>query len=122
MVDSEIQPPIFIADGNDLSVLPTVESAEQHVESPDVDEYELFDSTGRKLRFLGKTEPAGRWITSVAIEPVHLVAAEETPSHQEELRTLILRCLAAVGETSSQLKSRPLDELIREATRRFSVP
>lgn len=115
-----ISPPIFVAEGNDLAVFETVERAERQVESPDVDDYKVFDSEGLRLRFLRRTEPTGRWIKSVAIEPVQLVPAEESPS-REELRALLLRCLVGVGETRSELESLPLGKLISRASERFAV-
>lgn len=121
LVEDVIEPPILVAEGNDLAVHPSVESAQREVESPDVDDYQVFDSMGRKLRFLGKTEPTGRWIKSVAVEPVHLVAEEQNPTHQDELRALIIRCLAAVGEASNELEGLSLEELVRETRQRFAV-
>lgn len=83
----------------------------------------FFDHVGRKLRFLGKTEPRGRFIKRAsAVGPVTLIADEAEPHHQEQLRQLLIRCLGAVDPTHKETDSASLAELVTEATQRFRYP
>jgi hypothetical protein len=115
-----IDPPIFVAEGFDLVVFESVSAAEGHVESPDVDDLVTFDSQGRELRFLGKTEPKGRWIKGVAVGPVQLIASEEHPTHQEALRLLILSCLQEANERVDGADDLPLQDLVEVAQAKFT--
>lgn len=121
MHEQPISPPIFVAEGQDLSVFRSVEAAESHVESPDADVYVAFDRAGRKLRFLGKTESRGRWIRTVDIGPVRLVPQEGAEPEPEELRSLLVECLAASGEPEDTVAAKPLKQLVDLAVDRFSI-
>ena len=114
-----IQPPIIAAEGNDLLVFASIEFAERCVESPDVDNYEVYDRRGLRLHFDGKTEPRGRFIKIVEIGPVRLVADESDPLQPEALQEMLIRCLAAIGEIQDDLAGCTLEQLIDLSIRRF---
>jgi hypothetical protein len=106
-----VRPPIFVWEPNDLSVFATVDAAERYIEPYDVDVYEVYDAEGRKLRF--ETRVGERLMKE---QDVVLVGAEQTPTHQEQLRHALV---TALGTSISG--SEPLEVLGREAALRFDT-
>ena len=122
-----MRPPIFIAEGLDLGAYATEDDAICAVEWQDVDDgiYVAYDSEGRLLtlsvdppsrqpkRFLGLTwDPGGE---------VRLDVAEDEPTHQEDLRSLILRFRSALGEATEGMEGEPLPVLVNWVTARLRV-
>lgn len=85
-----MEPPIFVWEPNDLNSFASAEAAERYIEPYDVDELEVYDAVGRKLRF----ETRGDW--GFMKEPdVVLVEVEKTPTHQERLRRVLVTALGS---------------------------
>jgi hypothetical protein len=106
-----VEPPIFAWEPNDLSAFATVDAAQRYVEPYDVDVYEVYDAEGRKLRF--ETRGEERFMKQ---QDVVLVEVEETPTHRQRLRHILV---TALGTSISG--SEPLDVLVREAALRFDT-
>jgi hypothetical protein len=106
-----VKPPIFVWHPNNLDSFASAEAAERYIEPHDVDVYEVYDAEGRKLQL----ETRGEW--GFMKEPdVALVDAEQTPTHQEALRRVLV---TALGTSISG--AAPLEVLVREAAQRFDT-
>ena len=104
----DVRPPIFVWVPSDLRVFATADAAQRYVEPYDVDEYEVYDAEARKLHF----ETVGDW--GFMKEPdVFLVASEDAPTHQEQLRRVLV---AALGHSAPGSE---LPQLVRQAALRF---
>ena len=93
-----MKPPfiLWIKDENLAEVFDSADELVGYVESPDVDQgnYAAFDAEGRLLELVVDRPgppPKPTRFGGVSIEPVLLRSAEAQPSHQGELRRLLLR-------------------------------
>lgn len=93
-----MNPPIIVG-GDDVSVFPSAEQAEQYLEAIDVrnDEYVGYDSEGRKLTFgIRKVEKRG--FVNLSYELVEITCSEEEPLHADELREVLDDYVLRVAE------------------------
>ncbi|MGC4121252.1 MAG: hypothetical protein QM765_43080 [Myxococcales bacterium] len=113
MATSPPSPPVFIVELNgDVDAFDSVEGAEGWVESVDVEDGEYpaaYDSAGRILA-LEVERPTKRGLFSIQLTPVRLRALEETPTHEPELRRVLIDALRVQGTQVD--KAIPLLELV----------
>jgi hypothetical protein len=110
-----VDPPIFVFQGDELSVFASAETAQARLEWLGVEDdvYEAFDSRGRRL-WLGVVETERRLRgfpvveRSVSIEP-----AEQRPSHQADLRARLIHYLGLFDLDSGYLGTAALADLVR---------
>jgi hypothetical protein len=113
-------PIVLICDGVDLEAFRTVRGVETAVESPDVDDCEVFDATGRRLRLISLADPpervGPRWlgITAVDVGPVRVWVAEPHPGDgPERLRRRLLDVFVLEGRIFPEAAERlTLDEAL----------
>jgi hypothetical protein len=105
-----MKPPIFTIEGHDLIAFDSVEGAQRFVEWQDVDLGATYDSEGRLLEFsLDPAEaPRGSKPPQVRVR-----ATEEVPSHQAELRRVLVDALGEVADDAE------LADLVELAFDRF---
>jgi hypothetical protein len=96
-----------IADDLDLSFFATKEAAESYMEAIDVSNgvYVGYDSEGRILNIRPKGQNS------------EIEVAEESPSHTEELCTLLSRWLDAIGKPADLRDLRSLLEIADELSK-----
>jgi len=101
--------PIIANNHGDLLLFKTVERAREYLEPLDVlnDEYVLYDSEGRLLRAVAKSDRG----------PIEILEAESSPMHKEILQHDIVHFLQRVGEPRSALEGCSLDERVLIAIR-----
>ncbi len=101
-----IKPPIFIRDGGDLSIFETIADVTSYIEPVDVlnNVYVGYDSQGRLLTLKARSDRN--------YHPIEIELAETEPSHQAELRTILLAFLKAVRGAEPSFAEAPLEELI----------
>jgi DNA polymerase III delta prime subunit len=101
--------PIIANNKGDVLIFETVKAAEAYIEPIDIrnKEYTIYDSAGRLLR--GRIKKV-KWH-----EEVELEEAEVEPSHQEELRAVLINFLKAVSVTKQNRDDYSLEEVL-EAT------
>jgi hypothetical protein len=114
--------PYFIVDGDDVCMFGSIAKAERVLEAVDVRDgaYVGYDAEGRQLQF--KTLPRRHVLAFRSRQPeVCIALAEEQPSHNEELRTLLARHLAMLKDKTSDkyssfvpgsLANSPLQDLV----------
>ena len=113
------RPPLLVWESGDLHTFQSVAEAESALEPPDVRNgiYRGFDGDGRLLalsttvrreKFLG--------IVSVSRERVSVALAEESPNHRDELKGILQRFLAAVGEAAEVVTAMTFEELVTAAS------
>lgn len=111
-----IQPvfPIFVFEGNDLSLFADFHSLTTALEGIDVDDdvYQAYDSLGRKLALEARGVIRGRFV--VDIGTVHTGAVSQLPSGPEFLNHL-RAYLQACGQ--NPLSGQSLDELVQACIR-----
>ena len=102
MTKHDLQPPVIVIDGLDVSLYPTVEAAMLDLEGVDVADgvYRVFDAVGRKITLRAEGVRRGRW--SVDIGTVHLDGADAVPTGVEELQRALLDHLGACGVLLAQ--------------------
>jgi hypothetical protein len=109
-----VKPPIFVRADEPLLIYRTADDAARYVEWIDIEDgiYTPFDSEGKLLRFELVEEPTKllRFIP-VTAEYVVLREAEAEPTHQEELRQLLIEVLAARGEATESLATLSLADI-----------
>jgi hypothetical protein len=116
--------PLIIAEGLDVFLFESVESAELGLESTDVRSgiYKGFDAEGRALRIeLGRAVPNE---TGGGVDAVRVRLAESEPTHAAELRGLLRAFLDDVGLRLGDVSVRieatsevTLEELVRLVAR-----
>jgi hypothetical protein len=91
----DIQTPVVVADGLDVTVYPTLEEAVANLEGVDVARgvYRVFDSVGRRVT-LGTHGVRQVWFM-VDIGTVHVMEIESQPTGGSDLRELLLSHLRA---------------------------
>ena len=103
----------------------SAEVAGNDLESVDVEagEYRAFDGAGRHLRLAGKG-PHGKprrlpgGLTSVDVQPVSVEVAEMVPTHEGELKRLLLEALGASVKEAARCS---LPDLIARAVSEFGL-
>lgn len=98
-----IKTPIFLDESGDVLVFESVEYAERYIEPIDVanDEYVGYDSEGRLLHLMVTDR-----------RRVSICSAEPDPEHSDELRRILVRFLAYLGESESWLSKASLQDLV----------
>lgn len=111
--------PIVVVDnsGVDISIYPSIEDAELHLEPIDVKngEYRAYDAAGRVLA-LGVVKKRIRrsWgLVNMGVEQVLVRQAEEKPTHCEELRAALIAFLDSVGIGVESSHPEGIDQLIQ---------
>jgi hypothetical protein len=115
-----MKPPVVLwsRDDGTAKVFDSAERLLLEVESPDVDDanYSAFDSEGRLLNLRvdrkGAAPKRRRWFQVFVLEPVILEEAETEPTHQDELRELLIRNLGYLGIDRSKVEPLSLQELL----------
>jgi hypothetical protein len=94
--------PIIIYNFGDVLVFGSIESAERYLEAIDVEnnEYIGYDGTGRLLE--------------LGTDGSHVIirAAEACPTHQNDLRKILIEYLAQLGLASDWLLYASLEQLV----------
>ena len=100
-----VRPPIILNEHGSIDVFQSTEAAEIYMEPIDVEngEYVAYDSEGRLLRIV-PTSPR------VTIE-----TAELEPSHQDEVRALLVRLLTHLGVPKEELLNLSLGALVKRS-------
>jgi len=113
---ADIQPPVFVVDGGDVSVHDSLEEATRSLEGVDVADgiYTLFDSVGKRIRLRAEGVRRGRFV--VDIGTVHVAAIEESSDGPAELRRALRQYARRLGRTD--LDSADLDRLVEAVSRR----
>lgn len=90
---AEVQPPVFVADGDDLSVHMSLGDAVRSLEGVDVANgiYQVFDAVGRRITLRADGVREGAFVVDVGT--VHVDGAEATPTGATELRRLLANYL-----------------------------
>lgn len=106
--------PLILIYGWELSLFKKKEDVERYVESPDIDDYVLFDAAGARLSFfINSRSTRGStpgWVTSV--DPVTVVDGEPT----EETAALLAAYLEKyLLRNNRNIESRSIEYLINEA-------
>lgn len=111
--------PLIIDSSADVFICRTIDRAERELEPTDVrnGEYTGYDREGRLLAITTTAHPKPNILGfgSSSVESVRIEAAEESPSHAEELRSAILSFLRRIGVSAAPLEGLQLSELILEA-------
>ena len=108
--------PIFIYETGDISAFETKNAAEASVESIDVrhNRYKAFDSEGRLLLFKIQNERTGHK------ERVVLEEAESSPTHQDELKSILNKFLLRTGTEADWINTASFDDLVKAAAQKGS--
>lgn len=113
----EVQPPIFVVDGSDVSVHASLNDVLDFVEGPDIEvgSYGIFDSIGRRITLRAENLRTTRW----TVDPgtVRLEHVERTAEASEELRKLLADALRACGRDVPEIIS--LSEVVEIARQVF---
>jgi hypothetical protein len=98
--------PIFIADGDDITVFASIEDAEKYVEAGDVHDgiYEAWDAQGRVLSLEADT------ITRFNAPPVRIQLIEPLQNEADDLRHRLAAALDRHTDTDIDRDS--LDEVV----------
>lgn len=116
--------PIFIDGDGGLLIFNTVEDAVNYIEPTDVENYEYnaaYDSEGRLLNLRLEESFVSRRRRSflgglIEITPstplISIESAESNPTHQEELKNLLIGFLMKTGVQEEILSKCTLEELI----------
>lgn len=104
-VTGMITPPLFIHEGGDLMIFETIDDAVRYIEPVDVIEgvYVGYDSQGMLLKFKAQSQRYD--------QPIEIVSAETEPTHQEELRDVLITYLRALGISEPSISQASLDAL-----------
>jgi hypothetical protein len=121
--------PIFVYEPRDLCVFASVEEAEQHLEPIDVrhDRFIAYDSEGRLLSLSVMTNPTRLGIFDIllsrksVIEYVAINEAESKPTHEDQLRNILVAYLSLFGESTDWLKDASLDKLVERSFERYGM-
>jgi hypothetical protein len=102
LVMAQLEPPIFVVEGLDISVHDTVESAERSLEPWWVNEEcgSVFDASGRLIQL-----KAGK-------HRVRIESWEEVPAHADELRSFLSDYLKLKGHPREQSANAELSDLV----------
>ena len=94
---ADVQPPVFVIDGHDVSLHDSLTDAIHALEGVDVADgiYRLFDSQGRRVFLRAEGVRRGRFV--VDIGTVHLDSVESTPTGATELREALVARLQSLG-------------------------
>jgi hypothetical protein len=100
-----MKPPIYVYETGDLTVFTSVDDVHAHLEPVDVYEnrYVAYDSEGRLLKLSARDKSFRYPIT---------VTAEEVPTHQTELRNLLVPFLQRLGTAQESITDAKLEELV----------
>jgi hypothetical protein len=108
------KPPIFLIEGLDVGVFPSIEDALGSIEPIDVRECSAYDSEGRQLK-LGVAETGGfLGILFWGNQHVVLDAVDPDPSHATALANSLIQFLEYLSVEEKWLSSAPLSELVRK--------
>lgn len=100
MIRAPITPPVIVSDSGDVNVFETIDDAEKYLEPYDVGSLTAYDSEGRLLRL-------------IATSPRITIEVEEwSPSHQEDVRRLLLDFLNELGIADLNIRGKNLQELV----------
>lgn len=107
-----MKPPIYVYEPNDLDVFESLELAERYIEAIDVknNEYEYFDSEGRKLE-------ASVYLDDRGIEMCRILDSEKYEPEPHRLKSLILDMLISLGYDKNIVGFWMLDQLVAESLR-----
>lgn len=105
--------PLILIYGSELSLFKKKEDVERYVESPDIDDYLLFDAAGARLSFLiNSTSTRGSvpgWVTRV--DPVTVVDGESTKETAALLASYLEKYLLG---NNRNIKDRSIEYLVNE--------
>jgi hypothetical protein len=112
---SDIQPPVFVIEGGDVSVYESLEDATNGLEGVDVADgiYTLFDSVGKRIRLRADGVRRGRFV--VDIGTVSVDAIEESSEGPAELHRALREYARRLGRTD--LDSADLHRLVDAMSR-----
>jgi hypothetical protein len=101
--------PIIVDNRGDVLVFETISDMESYIEVIDVknNEYKFFDGTGGLLT-VGIQNDHSR-------EKVKIVNSEDLPTHQSEVRSILINLFKTVSDTSIDFDSYTWDQLISKA-------
>jgi len=106
--------PIFVSEPNDLYAFDSLSDLQLHLEPVDVEDgiYEAYDSEGRRLSLRAMGVRRG-WLGSIDQHKASIIVAraEQTPTHAEALRGLLVSFLSAVEKEGPPLDGLSLQEL-----------
>jgi hypothetical protein len=110
-----IRPPVFVVDGEDVSVYDSLEDAMGALEGVDVEDglYAVYDADGRRIALKGVGVKRSRFIVEVGLVQVESIEAE--PTGADELGQLLLRFGRHSGWDVNE--GTPLAELVELARR-----
>jgi hypothetical protein len=93
-VERAIEPPIVVAEGNDVSVYRSLADVSRSLEAVDVDDgvYEAWDAPGHRL-LLSTDPPFGR----ATMRSVHVSLAVDAPDSSSGLPPLLVALLRSAG-------------------------
>ena len=100
--DAMIRPPVFVVDGENVSVYDSLRDAMAALEGVDVEDglYSVYDAEGRRIALKGVGVKRSRFVVEVGLVQVESIESE--PGGAEELRQsllqLVRRCGTAVDE------------------------
>jgi hypothetical protein len=105
-MQAKIVLPIILDEHGDSEIYPSYEEAIMAIEAIDVrnNEYCGYDAGGRKLVL--SVDDADRITMSLA---------EQEPSHQQELRQVLIKHLSALKHSPDQLEDKSIEELLQLA-------
>jgi hypothetical protein len=114
-----IKPPIFVSAHGDLLVFPTLAEAEAALVALTAGNGQslvAYDRDGRLLRAQVRIEHRRRFVFfRQAVSRAALVETEHIPTHDSQLRSLLLRFIHPLVPAGSGGHSDPLEGLIRVA-------
>lgn len=106
--------PLILIYGSELSLFKKKEDVERHIESPDLEDYVLFDAAGARLSFfVNSRSPRGSvpgWV--MRVDPVTVVGGESTDETAALLASHLEKYLL---RNNRSIKSRSIEYLINEA-------
>lgn len=106
--------PLILIYGSELSLFKKKENVERYVESPDLDNYVLFDAAGARLSFLINSGSARGsvpgWV--MRVDPVTVTGGEPTDETAALLASYLEKYLL---RNNRNIKGRSIEYLINEA-------
>jgi len=119
-----MKPPILLYADGSFDFFKSVEEAERYAEPIDVQSQEYvaaYDSEGRRLELRVEEEVVSGLfgLGKIKRERVHIVPAEDTATHADELKSLLQDFLQKPGTPPNSLHSASLQDLITAGIQRM---
>lgn len=118
-----MKPPILLYADGSFDFFKSVEEAEHYAEPIDVRnrEYIAYDCEGYRLELRVEEESVPRWfgLGKTIREHVRIVQPEDNPTHDKELKSLLLTFLQKLGSPPDSLHRASLHDLIAASIQRM---